>query len=153
MLATKVTLSRVPYKSTGPALLGLLTNEVHMVFATPGGAMAHIKDGRLKALGVTSAQPFPLIPGVPTIASQGLRDYDLDTIGFIMAPAKTSPLLIKRLNQHMVHIMSQADVKERMAAGGSEVVTGTPEQLTAKLKSDDAKMRRLFQQIGLSPDK
>ncbi|MES2561500.1 MAG: tripartite tricarboxylate transporter substrate binding protein [Pseudomonadota bacterium] len=153
MLATKVTLSRVPYKSTGPALLGLLTNEVHMVFATPGGAMPHIKDGRLKALGVTSAQPFPLIPGVPTIASQGLRDYDLDTIGFIMAPAKTSPVLIKRLHQHIVQIMNQNDVKERMAAGGSEVVTGTPEQLTAKLKSDDAKMRKLFQQIGLAPDK
>ena len=153
MLATNVKISRVPYKSTGPALLGLLTNEVHMVFATPGGAMSHIKDGRLKALGVTSAQPFPLIPGVPTIASQGLRDYDLDTIGFIMAPAKTSPVLIKRLNQHIVQLMSQGDVKERMAAGGSEVVTGTPEQLTAKLKSDDAKMRKLFQQIGLAPDK
>lgn len=91
MIATNVNITRVPYKSTGPALLGLLTNEVHMVFATPGGAMPHINDGRLEALGVTSAQPFPLIPGVPTLASQGLRDYDLDTIGFILAPAKTPP--------------------------------------------------------------
>ena len=49
--------------------------------------------------------------------------------------------------------MSQDDVKARMAAGGSEVVTGTPEQLMAKLKSDDAAMRKLFKQIGLSPDK
>src|SRR5688572_28738757 len=77
MMATGVKLTQVPYKSTGPALLGLLTNEVHVVFATPGGAMVHIKDGKLKALGVTSAQPFPLIPGVPTLASQGLKDYDL----------------------------------------------------------------------------
>jgi tripartite-type tricarboxylate transporter receptor subunit TctC len=153
MLATNVKISRVPYKSTGPALLGLLTNEVHMVFATPGGAMSHMKDGRLKALAVTSAQPFALIPGVPTLASQGLRDYDLDTIGYIMAPAKTPPSLVRRLNQHVLQIMNQDDVRSRMAAGGSEVVTGTPEQLTAKLKSDDAKMRRLFTHIGLSPDK
>jgi tripartite-type tricarboxylate transporter receptor subunit TctC len=153
MIATNVKISRVPYKSTGPALLGLLTNEVHMVFATAGGAMSHIKDGRLKALGVTSAQPSPLIPGLPTLASQGLKDYDLDTIGFILAPAKTPPQLIRRLNQYAVQIMSQNDVKERMAAGGSEVVTGTPEQLTAKFKYDDARMRKLFKHIGLSPDK
>ena len=153
MIATKVQISRVPYKSTGPALLGLLTNEVHMVFATPGGAMSHIKDGRLKALAVTSAQPFPLIPGVPTLASQGLRNFDLDTIGYIMAPEKTPQPLVRRLNQHVVQLMSQDDVKARMAAGGSEVVTGTPEQLAAKLRSDDAAMRRLFKQIGLAPEK
>jgi tripartite-type tricarboxylate transporter receptor subunit TctC len=124
-----------------------------MVFATPGGTMSHIKDGRLKALGVTSAQPFPLIPGVPTLASQGLRDYDLDTIGFLAAPAKTPAWLVRRLNQHVVQIMNQPDVKERMAGGGSEVVTGTPEALAAKLKSDDMRMRKLFKQIGLSPDR
>ena len=56
MIATNVKLTRVPYKSTGPALLGLLTNEVQLVFATAGGAMGHIKDGRMKALGVTSSQ-------------------------------------------------------------------------------------------------
>jgi tripartite-type tricarboxylate transporter receptor subunit TctC len=153
MLATGTKISRVPYKSTGPALLGLLTGEVHLVFATPGGAMSHIKDGRLRALGITSAQPFALIPGVPTLVSQGLKDYDLDTIGFIMAPAKTSASLVKLLNRHIVQIMQQADVKERMAGGGSEVVTGTPEQLAAKLRSDDARMRSLFKHIGLSPDR
>ena len=153
MLATNVKISRVPYKSTGPALLGLLTNEVHMVFATPSGTMSHIKDGRLKALGVTTLQPFPLIPGVPTLASQGLKDFDLDTIGFIMAPAKTPASLITRLNRDIVQLMHQGDVKERMAGGGSEVVTGTPEQLAAKLKSDDVKMRKLFKQIGLSADR
>jgi tripartite-type tricarboxylate transporter receptor subunit TctC len=61
--------------------------------------------------------------------------------------------LIRRLNQHVVQLMNQDDVKSRMAAGGSEVVTGTPEQLTAKLKSDDTKMRKLFKQIGLAPEK
>jgi tripartite-type tricarboxylate transporter receptor subunit TctC len=153
MLATHVKIGRVPYKSTGPALLGLLTNEVHMVFATPGATMSHIRDGRLKALAVTSAKPFPLIPGVPTLASQGLKDYDLDTIGFILAPAKTPPALTRRLNQHIVQLMNQPDVKERLAGGGSEAVTGTPEELVAKLRSDDARMRKLFKQIGLSPDR
>ncbi|HZN27666.1 MAG TPA: tripartite tricarboxylate transporter substrate binding protein [Burkholderiales bacterium] len=153
MLATNVKLSRVPYKSTGPALLGLLTNEVHLVFATPGGTMSHIREGKMKALAVTSAKPFPLIPGVPTLASQGLKDYDLDTIGFIMTPAKTPPRLIALLHKHIVQIMHQPDVKERLAGGGSEAVTSTPEQLMATLRADDARMRKLFKQIGLSPDR
>jgi tripartite-type tricarboxylate transporter receptor subunit TctC len=153
MIATGVKISRVPYKSTGPALLGLLTNEVHMVFATPGGTMSHVKDGRLKALGVTSAQPSPLIPGVPTLASQGLKGYELDTIGFILAPAKTPAPLVKILNRHVVRIVDQGDVKERMAAGGSEVVTGTPEELATKLKTDDARMRKLYKTIGLAAEK
>jgi tripartite-type tricarboxylate transporter receptor subunit TctC len=153
MMATNTKLSRVPYKSTGPALIGLLTNEVHMVFATTGGTMAHVRDGRLKALAVTSAQPSPLIPGVPTLASQGLRNYDLDTIGFLIAPAKTPPALIQRLNRHIVQIMSTPEAKERLAAGGSEAVSSTPAELAAKLKADDSHMRALFKRIGLSPDK
>jgi tripartite-type tricarboxylate transporter receptor subunit TctC len=153
MLATKVKFKRIPYKSTGPALIALLANEVQLVFATAGGAMGHIKEGRLKALGVTSLNPFPLIPGIPTLASQGLKGYDLDTVGFILAPAKTPPQIVKKLNEHIVQIMQQNDVKERLAGGGSEAVAGTPEQLAAKLKSDDTSMRTLFKQIGLAPGK
>jgi len=153
MIATKTKIARVPYKSTGPAVLGLLTNEVEMVFATAGAVVSHLKDGKLKALGVTSAQPSPLIPGVPTIASQGIPGYDLDTIGFIMGPAKMPPAVVKLLNGHIVKIMQQPDVKERMAGGGSEAVTGTPQELFAKLESDDTRMRVLFKQIGLSADK
>ncbi len=153
MLATNTKIARVPYKSTGPAILGLLTNEVQMVFATAGAVVSHMKDGKLKALGVTTVKPSPLIPGVPTIASQGLKDYDLDTIGFIMGPAKMPPQLVKKLHGHIVQIMHQPDVKERLAAGGSEPVTGTPQELYAKLKSDDTRMRALFKQIGLSADR
>jgi tripartite-type tricarboxylate transporter receptor subunit TctC len=153
MIATGVKLKRVPYKSTGPALIALLGNEVQLVFATAGGVMTHIKDGKLKALGVTSAQPFSLIPGLPTIASQGVKDYDVDTIGFLVAPLKTPAAVVKRLNQAIVQIMQQPDVKERLAGGGSEAVSSTPEQLQAKLAADDAMLRRLFKQIGLSPAK
>jgi tripartite-type tricarboxylate transporter receptor subunit TctC len=153
MLATNTKLTRVPYKSTGPALLGLLTGEVQLVFTTPGGVMQLVKDGKVKALGVTSAKPFALIPGVPTIASQGLEGYDIETIGFIMAPAKTPPHRIQLLNRHIVAIMQQPDVRQRLAGGGSEAVTSTPPELAAKLRAEDARMRKLFKQIGLTPEK
>ncbi len=152
-MATGVKMKRVPYKSTGPALRSLLGNEVHAVFATAGGAMAHIRDGRLKALGVTSAKPFSLIPDVPTIAAQGVSGYDLDTIGFIVAPLKTPPHIVKRLNAIIVATMHTADVKARLAGGGSESATSTPEALQAMLVEADNRMRRLFKQIGLLPSK
>lgn len=153
MMQTGVKMKRVPYKSTGPAIISLLGNEVHLVFATAGGAVQHIRDGKLKALGVTSAKPFGLIADIPTIASQGLKDYDLDTIGFLVAPKKTPPAIVRRLNQAIVQIMQQPEVKDRLAAGGSEAVSSTPEQLQAKLVADDAMLRRIFTQIGLSPAK
>ena len=147
-IGAKVT--RVPYKSTGPALIALLSNEVHMFFSTTGGAMAHVREGRLKALGVTSAKPFALIPGVPSLASQGLKDYDIDSIDFILAPLKTPPPVVRKINQHIVQIMQQPDVKERLAAGGSEARTSTPEELTGKLRADDAMMRQQLQRMGIA---
>ena len=153
MISTGVKMKRVPYKSTGPALIALLGNEVHAVFATAGGVMTHIRDGKLKALGVTSAKPFSLIPDVPTIASQGVAGYDLDTIGFIVAPLKTPPHIVKRLNAIVVATMQTADVKARLAGGGSESATSTPEALQTMLVDADNRMRQLFKQIGLLPSK
>lgn len=153
MISTGVKMKRVPYKSTGPALIALLGNEVHAVFATAGGVMTHIRDGKLKALGVTSAKPFSLIPDVPTIASQGVAGYDLDTIGFIVAPLKTPQHIVKRLNAIVVATMNTADVKARLASGGSESATSTPEALQAMLVDADNRMRQLFKQIGLLPGK
>ena len=153
MLATDTKFKRIVYKSTGPALLALAGNEVQLVFSTPPGAMALVSNGKLKALGVTSAEPFPLIPDVPTLASQGLKDYDLETIGYIVAPLKTPRNIIDLLNRHIVAIMSDSDVHRRLAGGGSMAVTGTPEQLAAKLRSEDARMRKLVKQIGLEPER
>ena len=148
-----VDIRRVPYKSTGPALIGLLGNEVQLVFSTPPGALVHVKSGKLKALAVTSAEPTPLVPGVPTMAGSGVPGFELDTIGFILAPAKTPAPIIKRLNQEIVRIMAMPEVKEKMFAGGSEAVSSTPQQIEAKLAADDAKLRKLFAAIGIKPDK
>lgn len=153
MLATDTKLKRIVYKSTGPALLALAGNEVQVVFSTPPGALALVKNGKLKALGVTSAEPFPLIPDLPTLASQGLKGYHVESIGYIVAPLKTPRNIIDVLNRHIVKIMGDPDVARRLAAGGSMAVSSTPEQLAAMLRSEDARMRKLFKQIGLEPQR
>jgi tripartite-type tricarboxylate transporter receptor subunit TctC len=152
MLATNTKLARIPYKATGPAILGLLTGEVQMVFATAGAVVPLLKDGKLKALGVTTAKPTPLVPGVPTIAQQGVPGFEVVTIGFMLAPAKTPPAIVRLLNQHIVRFMQQPDVKNRLEGGGSEALSSTPEELGRIMREDDARMRKLFKQLGLSAD-
>jgi tripartite-type tricarboxylate transporter receptor subunit TctC len=152
MLATNTKLARIPYKATGPAILGLLTGEVQMVFATAGAVVPLLKDGKLKALGVTTAKPTPLVPGVPTIAQQGVPGFEVVTIGFMLAPAKTPPAIVRLLNQHIVKFMQQPDVKNRLEGGGSEALSSTPEELGRIMREDDARMRKLFKQLGLSAD-
>ena len=78
-----------------------------------------------------------------------MANYDLDTIGFMVAPLKTPSAIIQRLNQALVQILAQPEVKERLAAGGSEAVSSTPAELGAKLAADEARMRKLFPQIGI----
>jgi tripartite-type tricarboxylate transporter receptor subunit TctC len=152
MIATNTKLTRVPYKATGPAVLGLLTGEVQMVFATAGAVVPLMKDGKLRALGVTTLKPTPLVPGVPTIAQQGLPGFEVVTIGFILAPAKTPQTIVRRLNEHIVKMMQQPDVKERLAGGGSEAAWSSPEELGRIMREDDVRMRKVFKQLGLSAE-
>jgi tripartite-type tricarboxylate transporter receptor subunit TctC len=152
MIATNTKLLRVPYKATGPAVLGLLTGEVQMVFATAGAVVPLLKDGKLKALGVTTAKPTPLVPGVPTVAQQGVPGFELVTIGFMLAPVKTPQTIIRVLNQHVVKLMQLPDVRDRLAGGGSDAAWSSPEELGRILREDDARMRKLFKQLGLSAD-
>jgi tripartite-type tricarboxylate transporter receptor subunit TctC len=152
MIATNTKMTRVPYKATGPAVLGLLTNEVQLVFATAGAVVPLVRDGKLKALGVTTLEPTPLVPGIPTIAQQGVPGYEVVTIGFMLAPAKTPQPVVRRLNQLIVKLMQQPDVKERLAAGGSDATSSSPEELGRIMREDDARMRKLFKQLGLTGD-
>jgi tripartite-type tricarboxylate transporter receptor subunit TctC len=152
MIATNTKLLRVPYKATGPAVLGLLTGEVQMVFATAGAVVPLLKDGKLKALGVTTSKPTPLVPGVPTVAQQGVPGFELVTIGFMLAPARTPQAIIRVLNQHVVKLMQSPDVRDRLAGGGSDASWSSPEELGRILREDDARMRKLFRQLGLSAD-
>ena len=152
MISSKTKMTRVPYKATGPAVLGLLTNEVQLVFATAGAVVPLVKDGKLKALGVTTLEPTPLVPGMPTIAQQGVPGFEVVTIGFMLAPAKTPRSVVRLLNQHVVKLMAQPDVKERLAAGGSDATSSSPEELGRIMREDDVRMRKLFKQLGLTAD-
>jgi len=149
---TGVNIVRVPFKGNGPALNALIGGQVQLMFATAGAVAPHLKSGRLRALAVTSAQPSPLAPGLPTVAASGLPGYESISIYGVYAPARTPPAIVQRLNEVIVRVLGRAEVKEKFLASGVETVGSAPGDLAAIMKSEIARMGKVIRDAGLRED-
>ena len=138
-----VNVVRVPYKGSGPGLLGVMTGEVEFMFPGAASAWGYVKQGKLKGLAICSAQPSALFPGLPTVAASGLPGYVSISPQALVAPARTPAAIVNRLNQEIVRVLNSPEVKERFANGGMEVVGNSPEQFAAAMKADIARVRKL----------
>jgi tripartite-type tricarboxylate transporter receptor subunit TctC len=107
-----------------------------------------VKAGKVKALAVTTAQPTPLAPDLPTVAAT-LPGYEAVAIVGVYAPAKTPSSLINRLNQEIVRGLNQPQIKERLFNTGVEVVGSTPEGLAATIQSEMAKWGKMVKELGI----
>ena len=126
----------VPYKNTGTAMTDLLSGQVQLFFSAAGTVMPHVKTGKLKALGVTSARASPIVPDVPPIAGV-LPGYDMESVLCLFAPAQSPAAAINFLNQEVKNVLSQPDVKERFLGAGIEPRGSTPAEL-GKLRGEEA---------------
>ncbi len=145
----KLNIVQIPYKGNGIALNALIAGEVQLAFATAGSVAAHIKSGRLRALAVTSPQPSPLLPGLPTVASAGLPGYEATSIVGLFAPAKTPEAVIARLNQETVRVLNSAELKERFLKSGVETVGSTPEEFGAVVRSEMARLGKVIRDANI----
>ncbi len=145
---TNTNIVQVAYKGTGPGVIGLMGGEVELMFPNAGSAIPYIKSGRLRALGVCSLQPSALLPGVPTVASTVPGFESISPQG-LLAPAKTPPAIISRLNRDLVNGMNRPETKERFFNIGAEILTGTPEAFAAKIKGDIEKFTRLVKEAKI----
>jgi len=144
-----VNMMRIPYKGTGSALNELIGGQVQIMFAGPSAVGAHVKSGRLRALAITSAQPSPLEPDLPTVSASGLPGYESSLILGILAPAKTPPSLVNRLNKEIAAILNRPDIKERIFNTGTEIVASSPQQFVEKIKSETNKWGRVIKNAGI----
>ena len=144
-----VNIVRVPYKGMGPALTGLIGSEGHLMFAGTSAVSPHVKAGRLRALAITSAQRSALAPELPTVAAAGLPGYESSLILGILAPAKTAPAIINRLNQEIAQVLGRPDVKERLFNTGTEVVASSPAEFSAKIKSEMKVWEKIIKDAGI----
>ena len=151
-MAGGINIVHVPYKGVVPALTALIAGEVQLVAATAALTSPHIKSGKLKAFGVTSAKPSPILPGLPTIASLGLPGYEQVTRTALFACGKPSAAIINRLHRETVRVVNLPETKERFANMGVEPVGNTPEEFVAIIKSDVVTMGKVIKDAGIRAD-
>jgi tripartite-type tricarboxylate transporter receptor subunit TctC len=143
-----VNVVRIPYKGTGPALTAVMVGEVHAMFGSAGGAAPHVQSGRLRALAVGSAQPSPLAPGVPTLEAAGLPGFVSEALHALFAPAGTPQAVVARLNQEVGRYLQSPEARDIFLKAGIEVAPGTPDELTAIMKSEIARIGPLLKAAG-----
>lgn len=144
-----VDLVRIGYKGTGPALIDVMAGQVKLIFATTTSSLGHVKSGKLKALAVTSAQPSPLAPGLPTIAASGVPGYSAEAIYGVWAPAKTPAAILNRLHQEIVNVLTTPQNRERFFTTGVEVVASTPQVFAAEIKAESTRLEKVFKSAGI----
>jgi tripartite-type tricarboxylate transporter receptor subunit TctC len=150
LLATelKLKLVHVPYKGTGPALTALLGGEISLFVSTFASALPHVKAGRLRAFGVTSAKRSAALPDVPTIAESGLPGYEYTTWYGLLARAGTPQSIVDKLNRATVALLDNADVRQRYIAQGMDPLPSTIDAFAAKLSSETDKWTKVIRATG-----
>lgn len=138
----------VPYKGASPALTDLLGGQTDFYFATPPIAMPMIKAGKIRALAVTSAKRLPLLAAVPTVAESGYAGFQAEDWKALVAPAGTSPDVVKRLNAEVNKALAQPDTISKMREEGSDPRGGTPQDLAAFIKSENTRWGAIVRESG-----
>ena len=147
-----IDLVHVPYKGAAPALADLLSGQIQLTFNPASVVLPHIRSGRVRALGISSAKRSPLAPGVPTIAEAGVRGYESSGWYGVLAPAHTPQAIISRLNRELNHALADKDVKERYSTTGVEAIGTTPEQFAGFIRSEYAKWGKVVRATGVKMD-
>ena len=150
---TQIRLTHGPYKGTAPGLIETLAGRVAMI-ATSSMALTvpHVRSGRLRALGITTATRSAALPDIPTIAEAGVPGYEAVQWSGLLAPAATPQHLIVRLHREVTTILRAPEIRNRLAADSAEVVAGTPEQFAEFLKAELVKWAAVVKAAGISAE-
>ena len=147
MTATNIV--HIPYKSAAPALTDLMAGETQLMFATSLSVIQHIKANRVRALGVTTAKRSRFLPELPTMAEAGVPGFEASTWHGVLVPAGTPGAIVERLNMEINRMLQLADVRERLAAMGVEVVGGSAKEFADHIQREIPKWAKVVKAIGV----
>ena len=143
--AAGVDIVHIAYKGTGPALVDLLAGQVQMIFSTMPPVLPHLKAGKLRALGVTTAARAKAAPEVPTIAESGVRAFEVQNWQGIVVPKKTPAAIVDRLNSEILKVLAAPAMIDVLATQGLDAAGGTPAQFDKLIREEIVKWRKLVQ--------
>ena len=144
-----VDIVRIPYKSNAAVVTDLLGGRVQMSFLTPAAVLPYAKSGKLKAIAVSSAEPSPLTPGLPTVTASGLPGYESVQPYGMFAPARTPAAVVGRLHQEISRFLGRAEVKEQFLNAGFSTIPSTQAEFAAFIKAEMVKMGKVIKDAGI----
>ncbi|HXV79745.1 MAG TPA: tripartite tricarboxylate transporter substrate-binding protein [Candidatus Binatia bacterium] len=143
-----VNIVSIPYKGTAPALVAVMSGETQAMFGSAGSVAPHVAVGRLRALAVGSVQPSRLAPGLPTVAQEGLSGFQSEALHALFAPAGTPPAAIALLNREVGNYLRSPKAQAIFLKAGIEPSPGTPEELSAIMKSEVERIGAVLKATG-----
>ena len=151
-VAAAIDAVHVPFKGAAEPLAETMTGRIQYMFAPPGPALPLIKDGRLLALAVGSAQRSPLLPDVPTVAEAALPGFAYDLWSGLFAPANTPRQIVNQINQEVTRVMNLPDIKEQLLNQGLVHIKRTPEEFDRFVRAEVAKLNNVIKVAGIKVD-
>lgn len=151
-LKTGLTLNHVPYKGGGPSLLDAMAGQIPLVINAAPASFPHVRAGKLKALGITSAKRHALLPNVPTFQEQGVRDFIAYQWYGVLATAGTPQHIVDLLNREINKALALPDVKERFTSVTLDITPGSPADFQKFLEAEDRRWKEVLKQVAIRLD-
>jgi len=145
---TGVNIVHVPYKGAQPALTDVIAGQVQLMFATSASVLPYIKAGRLRALAVTTARRSEAMPELPTVSEAGVAGFEAISWHGVVVPAATPAPLVERINHDIVSVLRIPELRDRLAALGAEVMTGTPREFADYIAREIPKWTKVVKDSG-----
>jgi tripartite-type tricarboxylate transporter receptor subunit TctC len=143
----------IPFKGGGPAVIGLLSNQAHMMFAPAAVAMPHVNSGKLRGLAVTTAQPSALFPQLPTMSASGVPGYEYTSWNAMFAPRNTPRAIVIKLHGVLQKILADADVRQQYASQGlSPLGSKSPDEFEKFYYAEYERVARVVKIAGVKPE-
>jgi len=152
LLQSGTKMLHVPYKGPTPGIIDLIAGRVSVMATSTLSTLTHVRGGRLRALGITTATRARMLPDIPTVAETGLPGYEAVSWFGFMAPTGTPKEVIARLHKEIVAILNQPEVRERFARDGADVVAGSPEEFGAYIRSEAVKWAKVVKAAAIKPE-
>ena len=152
MLRTGTQMTHIPYKGGGPAVIDVIGGQVPLLWVSIPAAAQHVKNGKLKAIAVSTLKRSAAFPDVPTMQEAGIKDFEVDSWYAMFVPAKTPRAVINRLNAALNQVLAEPEIRAALLAQGSEGVGGTPEALGQVVAAELPKWAALVKAANIKAD-
>jgi tripartite-type tricarboxylate transporter receptor subunit TctC len=152
LLMTGTRMLHVPYKGPGPGIVDLVAGRVSVMASSTVSTLPHVRSGRLRALAVTTLRRASGAADIPTVSEAGIPGYESTSWFGLIAPAATPREVIARVHREAAAILRTPGMRERLAANGSEVVAGTPDEFNAFIRAEVGKWAKVVKAAGIKAE-